>query len=255
MKLERFRKFNTRDVYGSQNLNNDVSMVVKAGNRLFLRGQTGFDLNNTLVAPNDAAGQALQAMENTKTLLEEAGSSLADICKVTTYLTDRAYRESVYKVVGRCLKGVATAASGMIVKGLAIPAMKVELDIEAVIPGDDAHQRLRTFNTRGLSAQSFDRESCMVVRTSDEIYLRALFGAELDGSVMHGTGRRVEDAAVQAECLMNNAKVLLDEAGSSLADVCKLRVYIADRAYREAVYQKLGEHFGDVHPALLTASP
>ena len=249
MKLERLRKFNTRDVYGPQNLNNDVSMVVKAGNRLFLRGQTGFDLNNDLVAPNDAAGQAEQAMENTKTLLEEAGSALADVCKVTTYLTDRNYREPVYEVVGRHLKGVPTAASGMIVKGLAVPGMKVELDIQAAIPPGEGHQRLRTFNARGLSAQSFDRESCMVVRTSDEIYLRALFGGELDGSVVHGLGRRVEDASAQTECLMNNARVLLEEAGSSLDDVCKLRVYIADRAYREAVYQKLGEHFGGVHPA------
>ena len=31
-------------------------------------------------------------------------------------------------------------------------------------------------------------------------------------------------------------------------EVCKLRVSIGDRAYREPVYQVLGQHFGDVHP-------
>ena len=30
--------------------------------------------------------------------------------------------------------------------------------------------------------------------------------------------------------------------------MCKLRVYIGDRAYREPVYQVLGRHFGEVHP-------
>ena len=37
MSVERIRKFNTRDVYGPQALDNDVCMVVKAGNRLYLR--------------------------------------------------------------------------------------------------------------------------------------------------------------------------------------------------------------------------
>ena len=41
MKIERFRKFNTKDVYPGQTLDNDMSMVAKAGNRIFMRGQTG----------------------------------------------------------------------------------------------------------------------------------------------------------------------------------------------------------------------
>ncbi|MCZ6730513.1 MAG: RidA family protein, partial [SAR324 cluster bacterium] len=46
MKLERFRKFNTRDAYPNQTLDNDMSMVVKAGDLVFLRGQTGLDLDH-----------------------------------------------------------------------------------------------------------------------------------------------------------------------------------------------------------------
>ena len=58
MQHERLRPFNTRDVYPHQTLDNDMCMVVKAGNRLFMRGQTGLDLTHRLVAPADAAGQA-----------------------------------------------------------------------------------------------------------------------------------------------------------------------------------------------------
>ena len=43
MKLERFRKFNTRDVYPGGAHDNDMCMTVRAGNRIFLRGQTGLD--------------------------------------------------------------------------------------------------------------------------------------------------------------------------------------------------------------------
>jgi enamine deaminase RidA (YjgF/YER057c/UK114 family) len=187
-------------------------------------------------------------MRNVKQLLEEAGSSLEHIGKVTTYITDRAYRVPVYNTIGRYLKGIPTVGTGLIVKGLAMPEMKVEIDIEASIPQATAHQRWRPFNTRQWFNQDIDRDSCMVIRTDEEIYLRGQTGAALDGSHMVGLGRTPEDAAAQADQAMHNAQRLLAEAGSSLEEVCKLRVYIGDRAYREPVYQVLGRHLGDVHP-------
>lgn len=250
MKHERIRKFNTRDVYPGGRLDNDMCMVVKAGNRIFMRGQTGLDLEQRMHSPDDAGAQADQAMQMAKNLLEEAGSSIEHVCRVTTYITDRAYREPVYNAVGRHLKGIPTVATGLIVKGLAMPEMKVELDIDAVIPGaGSSHQKYRTFNTGNWFGQSaIDRDSCMVIRAGSEIYLRGQTGAELDGSRMHGGGHTPEDAAAQAEQAMKNAHTLLEEAGSSFDDICKLRVYIGDRAYREAVYKVLGRHLADVHP-------
>jgi enamine deaminase RidA (YjgF/YER057c/UK114 family) len=240
--------FNTRDVYPNQTLDNDMSMVVKAGNRIFMRGQTGLDLNQRMVAPEDAAAQADQAMQNIKQLLEEAGSTLEHICKVTTYITDRAYSVPVCNTVGRYLKGIPTVGTELIVKGLAMPEAKMEIDVDAVIPQAAEHQRFRPFNTGKWFNQSIDWDSCMAIRTDDEIYLRGQIGADLEGSRMVGFGRTPEDAAAQADQAMENAKRLLEEAGSSLDDMCKLRVYIGDRAYREPVYQVLGRYFGDVHP-------
>ena len=134
----RLRKFNTSTVYEGGGIANDMSMVVRAGNLIFLRGQTGFTLDNKFVGKGDAAAQADQAMKNVKVLLEEAGAKMAHICKITTYITDRAYREPVYNVVGRHLKGVFPCGTGLIVNGLALPEMMVEIDIEAVIPADEA---------------------------------------------------------------------------------------------------------------------
>lgn len=138
MAHQRFRKFNTSSVYDGGRIANDMCMTVRAGNIIFLRGQTGFDLDNKFVGKGDAAAQADQAMKNVKVLLEEAGAKMAHICKVTTYITDRAYREPVYNVVGRHLKGVFPCGTGLIVNGLALPEMLIEIDIEAVIPSDEA---------------------------------------------------------------------------------------------------------------------
>ena len=78
MAHERLRRFNTKDTYPEQNLDNDLCQVVKAGNMVFLRGQVGQDLaTRESVGIGDAAAQAEQAMKNVKLLLEEAGGYVA----------------------------------------------------------------------------------------------------------------------------------------------------------------------------------
>lgn len=130
----RKRKFNTRDTYPEQKLDNDLCMSVRAGNHVFLRGQVGQDLKGRVVGVSDPAAQAEQAMKNVKVLLEEQGARMEDICKITVYITDRAYREPVYRTVGKWLKGVYPCSTGLIVQGLARPEWVMEIDVEAVIP-------------------------------------------------------------------------------------------------------------------------
>lgn len=132
----RLRKFNTKEMYPEQSLDNDVCMAVRAGNCIFLRGQTGFDLEGNFHGVGDPAAQAEMAMSCVKTLLEEAGGKLEHICKTTIYLTDRAYRDPVYRIIGKWLKGVYPCSTGLIVNGLAKPQMCMEIDVEAVIPAE-----------------------------------------------------------------------------------------------------------------------
>ena len=134
---ERIRKFNTAQMYPGKGMDNDLCMVVKAGYRIFLRGQTGFDLEGNMTGVGDATAQTEMSMNCIKTLLEEAGSKLEHICKTTIYITDRSYREEVYKVIGKHLKGFHVFSTGLIVKGLARPEMLMEIDVEAIIPENE----------------------------------------------------------------------------------------------------------------------
>ena len=133
----RIRKFNTKAMYPGQKLDNDLCMAVRAGRHVFLRGQTGLDFDGRLHGEGDPAAQAENAMRCAKILLEEAGSRLDHVCKVTIYLVDRAHREPVYRVIGRWLKGVFPVSTGLIVQGLAKPEFLMEIDIDAVIPEDE----------------------------------------------------------------------------------------------------------------------
>ena len=132
----RHRKFNTRDTYPTQSLDNDLCQVVVArGTMVFVRGQVGQKIDGfESIADAGAGEQADQAMRNVKQLLEEVGSELNHICRIQVYITDRAHRDAVYQAIGRWLKGVHPVSTGLIVSGLARPEWVMEIEATAVIP-------------------------------------------------------------------------------------------------------------------------
>jgi enamine deaminase RidA (YjgF/YER057c/UK114 family) len=130
----RIRTFNTRDTYPEQKLDNDLCQAVVAGNTVYLRGQVGQNIDTAeSVGIGDVAAQTEQAMANVAQLLKEAGAELEDIVKIVIYLVDPRYREPVYRVVGRWLKGVYPVSTGLVVTALARPEWLVEIDVTAVI--------------------------------------------------------------------------------------------------------------------------
>ena len=129
---QRFRKFHTDTEYkDGQKLGTKFCKAVRAGNRIYLRGQTGTSLDGAFVGPGDAGAQADQAMKNITTLLEEAGGSINDVCRITTYTAHRHHRDEVYQATGRHLKGVYPVGTGLIVGEFAKPNLLVEIDVEA----------------------------------------------------------------------------------------------------------------------------
>lgn len=130
----RIRPFNTRDTYPEQNLDNDLCQAVVANGVVYLRGQIGQDLETReSVGIGDVTAQTEKAMANIAMLLAEAGGSVEDIVKVTIYLIDPRYREPVYRVVGKWLKGVFPVSTGIVVVALARPEWLVEIDVTAVL--------------------------------------------------------------------------------------------------------------------------
>src|SRR4029079_17240343 len=84
----RVRPYHSRAArYGhhGQQLDCEFCMAVVAGDRVILRGQTGMGLDETLYGVGDAGAQAEQAMRNVETLLQDAGSRLANVVKATVY--------------------------------------------------------------------------------------------------------------------------------------------------------------------------
>ena len=133
---KRIRKFNTKETYPEQKLNNDLSQAVVAkGATVFLRGQVSQDLDTRESLNFGNAGlQTKKTMENIDMLLNEAGSCMDHVCRIVVYLTDIRYREEVYKEMGKWLKGVYPCSTGIVVPALARPEWIVEIEVTAVIP-------------------------------------------------------------------------------------------------------------------------
>jgi enamine deaminase RidA (YjgF/YER057c/UK114 family) len=134
VKHTRIRPFNTRDTYPEQNLDNDLCQAVVANGVVYIRGQIGQDLDTgASVGAGDLEAQTDQAMANIKALVTEAGGTMEDIVKVVVYLTDIRYRETVYRTMGKWLKGVYPVSTGLVVSALARPEWLVEIDATAVL--------------------------------------------------------------------------------------------------------------------------
>ena len=133
---KRIRPFNTKETYPEQKLDNDLSQgVVAKGAMVFLRGQVSQDLDTRQsLHASDVSKQTEKTMQNIKTLLEEAGTTLDSICRIVVYLTDIRYREDVYQEMGKWLKGVYPCSTGLVVPALARPEWVVEIEVTAVIP-------------------------------------------------------------------------------------------------------------------------
>ena len=137
MAHERIRKFNSKDTYPEQKLDNDFcqAVVTRGGKIVWLRGQCPQNLDDAVnLKSHDPAEQTHKVMQNIRQLIEEAGGTMEHLCKLVVYLTDIRHREAVYRTMGEYIKGVHPVSTGVVVTCLARPSWLVEIDATAVIP-------------------------------------------------------------------------------------------------------------------------
>ena len=65
-----------------------ISPGVKVGDTVYLSGNSAFDNDGNIVGEGDVYAQSKKTFENIAEALASVGSSMRDIVKITTYLTD-----------------------------------------------------------------------------------------------------------------------------------------------------------------------
>ncbi len=64
------------------------SMGVQVGDTIYVSGHVAQDENGNVVGEGDMASQTRQVFANIKAVLAEAGATMEDVVKITTYITD-----------------------------------------------------------------------------------------------------------------------------------------------------------------------
>lgn len=106
------------------------SRAVVAGEWVFVSGTTGFDYSNMTIAA-DVVAQTEQCFKNIAAALQQAGSSMADVVRVTYVLPDASQFEACWPVLRRYL-GDARPAAMMICAGLLDARMLIEIEVTAL---------------------------------------------------------------------------------------------------------------------------
>lgn len=105
------------------------SRAVVDGEFCFVSGTTGYDYD-TMVLPEAIEAQTRNALATIEKTLEEAGFGLSDVVRANYIITDAAFADAVFPILGEAFGDIRPAAT-MIVAGLIRPEMKIEIEVTA----------------------------------------------------------------------------------------------------------------------------
>ncbi|WP_410588862.1 RidA family protein [Amycolatopsis sp. lyj-23] len=107
--------------------------AVVHGDRVYVSGTTGFDYAAMTIS-DDVVEQAAQCLRNIEAALAEAGCTFADVVRVRYLLPSREDFEPCWPVLRKAFADIRPAAT-MLECGLADPRMKIEIEVDAHLPG------------------------------------------------------------------------------------------------------------------------
>lgn len=106
--------------------------TIRSGPFVFVSGTTSLDSKGR-VQGKDAAQQTAITMRKIETGLKSAGARLADLTRLTIYVTDIRDMGAVSKALGKALRGSVVASTLVAVSALAVSGLLVEIEATAVL--------------------------------------------------------------------------------------------------------------------------
>jgi 2-iminobutanoate/2-iminopropanoate deaminase len=107
--------------------------VSQAQTILFLSGQVAYTADGGVACRGDFTGQARGAYAAIKAHVESQGGTMANIVKITTYLTDMRYRLDLAPIREEYFGKKAPASTLVQISALAHPDWMIEIEAIAVI--------------------------------------------------------------------------------------------------------------------------
>ena len=106
--------------------------AIRSGPFVFVSGTTSLDAKGR-VQGKDAAQQTRVSMRKIESALKAAGSRLADLTRMTIFVTDIRDMAAVTKALRTALKGSVVTSTLVAVSALAVPGLLVEIEVMGVV--------------------------------------------------------------------------------------------------------------------------
>jgi len=111
-----------------------LSPAIRVGNILWVSGQLGLAPRDSTGAANGITEQTTRSLQNTKRLVEEAGSTMDLGVKCTVFLTDMTEFQAMNEAYVKVFTKDPPTRSTVAVSALANPAAKVEIECLFAMP-------------------------------------------------------------------------------------------------------------------------
>ncbi len=107
--------------------------VIRAGNTVYIAGQTSSNERGELVGAGDIDAQAVQVFKNLEKALGSVGATFANVAKITVFVTDARFREPIGVVRRQYFGDTLPTSTFLVVAGLADPGYLLEIEAIAVL--------------------------------------------------------------------------------------------------------------------------
>jgi 2-iminobutanoate/2-iminopropanoate deaminase len=105
---------------------------IVAGDQVILSGMTAGGADGKPIGGDNFEAQARACFVKIKHLVEAAGATMADVVKMTVYVTDMSKRPELGKVRNEFFPGEKPCSTLVEIKGLAGPGLMIEVDVLAI---------------------------------------------------------------------------------------------------------------------------
>lgn len=107
------------------------SRAVRIGNHVWVAGTTATADDGSIVGVGNAAAQTHYVLQKIDRALREAGSSLRDVVRTRSFVTDISQWEAIGRVHGQYFGDIRPAATMVEVSKLIDPDHLVEIEVDA----------------------------------------------------------------------------------------------------------------------------
>jgi len=196
------------------------SRAVRVGDRVFVSGSTALNARGVVDGKGDMYRQTRSTMDTILSALQQAGAAREDIVYTKTYLTDLSAAADYTRGWLEALGDVRPTSTLLGIPALIHPEMLIEIEVEAIVGASRTRRDIYTQQQREKP-----RGYARAVQVGDWIWVSGCTSMNAAGQP-----QGLNDWAAQSDLSHETVRWALEQAGATLDDVIRRRIFTVDGA-------------------------